>query len=142
VGSFVEIGRGVGVQVVAGTGDVDGSVDAGDLACVACVVSAPRTHGGMPAIFDSVVRPALEVLGDLRPLVPQFGLFFDNDAIFFIGPVSFLYSGVQMVRPAFTALFSGPSVQRIGDRSPVGQTVLFHQILELFVLFCTSLETT
>ena len=63
-------------------------------------------HRGVPVVLYRVVRAAFQVCGDHGPLIVELTVQNVKNELFFLAPLVLLDFGIQMVMPAFTALFS------------------------------------
>ena len=76
---------------------------------LACLSLNPALECGIVVVFDVVVSPAWQVLGDLRPLVAVEAVELKDFLILLGSPLYFLYVGVQVVMPSrikFISTFS------------------------------------
>ena len=72
---------------------------------VRIVLVHEASHGtGIPAVLDGVFRAARQQFGDFAPAVPKVPLRVDQDAVFFVGPLTFDYRRIEMIEPALAAL--------------------------------------
>lgn len=77
-------------------------------------------------VFDGVVRATIQDLGDLCPAVAHFPVHHEKDPFLLLRPYAFLYLRIQMVVPAFAALFSESSRKVVADHCPLLGTDLLN----------------
>ena len=88
----------------------------------------------IPTILDVVVAAAGQHAGNFSPPVAQFGPHPHDQLFFLFRPRDFFQFRVKMVVPAFPALFPDSSGQKTSNETPLGPSVLLHQVLQRFVL--------
>ena len=79
-------------------------------------------------VFDCVVGPAGDELGNLCPLVAPLFVGIVDDSVFLLGPSSLLYFWVEVVVPPLTALLADPTLQVFGDQGPTLGAILLNQL--------------
>jgi hypothetical protein len=88
-------------------------------------------------VFDVVVSPTRNRLGNLRPFVPVYFVSLNNGLVFFIRPLVFLNGRIQMIVPSFTTLLSNSSWKSMGYITPV----LCSVFCNIFRKLCIFLPT-
>jgi hypothetical protein len=63
-------------------------------------------HGGIPVIFDGVIGSALELPGEVGPLIAEIFVEEKEEPLLVDAPFLLIYIGVEMVVPPFSALFA------------------------------------
>ena len=76
-------------------------------------------HARIPVVLDRVVGAALEDLGDLGPLVIHDAVHKEQDPLFFLVPVNFLDSWIQVIVPALATLLSYATIEVLRDECPL-----------------------
>ena len=66
----------------------------------------PFLHRGVPVVFDVIVSPSLEILSDFRSAIAPSFVEQKKQPFFFEWPCVFLDIGMQVVKPALSALFA------------------------------------
>mmetsp|Transcript_10221 Transcript_10221/g.20968 ORF Transcript_10221/g.20968 Transcript_10221/m.20968 type:complete len:302 (-) Transcript_10221:398-1303(-) len=102
-----------------------------------CRSPSPAPHGAVPSVLNSVVCPSRHHLCNLGPLIAEFRLHLDDDAVLFLSPTALLDVGVKVVVPALAALLSRTSPQSLGNSGPLRCAMDGNEILELDVLVAT-----
>jgi hypothetical protein len=75
-------------------------------------------HAGVPVVLDGIVGTTLKHFGDLSPFVPVIAMHQVEDPFLLPAPSDLLYFRVEMIVPAFTALFPNPTWQVFCNQSP------------------------
>lgn len=78
-------------------------------------------------VFDRVVCSALEEHGNFSPFVTLLPMGEEEDPLFFTAPDTLFNSGVEVVVPALTALFSDATRQIFSDLGPFLWAFLLHE---------------
>ena len=60
-------------------------------------------------VFYGVISPALQLLGEVSPLVAHVFVKKEKDPFFIVAPLILIYIRVEMVVPSFSALFADSS---------------------------------
>ncbi len=92
-------------------------------------------HDAVPVVFDSVVSPALDDLGQNGPLVAIKLVKEEQQPLLVFVPAHFSDVGVQVVVPALPALFALPSRHVGRDGRPASRSEARDEIQEDLVLF-------
>ena len=86
------------------------------------------------AILDLILRPAGEVLADLRPFAADLAVEFEDLAVFLFAPVLLLDAGVQLVDEPLSDLLAVFRAQHLGEQLPV-LAIFFYQLPDGLVFF-------
>ena len=79
-------------------------------------------HGGVPVVFDRVVRSPFQVLRDNSPLILLQSVLDVQNELLFHRPFVLFYPWIQMVVPSFTALLADATWEPRGDICPFHST--------------------
>ena len=74
---------------------------------------------GVVSVLDGVVGAAIDLLSDVAPTVAVHQVQFDDQKVFFHGPLSLADIRVQVVVPALATLLTDAPRQAFGDMGPV-----------------------
>lgn len=66
-------------------------------------------HGRVPMVFDGIISPSEQVLGDLSPPVADISMRQKKDPLFIVFPILFLDVGVEVIMPTLTTLLADPA---------------------------------
>jgi hypothetical protein len=92
-------------------------------------------EGGVPMIFDRVIRSPRDHFRNLRPPIPIPLMRRNYRQILILSPVLSLYARVQMVMPSLPALLPDSARQLTRNRTPILRTTLMHHLHYNAVLF-------
>lgn len=75
--------------------------------------------------------PSRKQFSNLRPPVPQNGVGFVDDEVFFIAPGALFDQWIKVVDPAITTLSCYPPLQLFGNQRPLSGAIFPHQLYNL-----------
>ena len=86
-------------------------------------------------IFDSVIRAAIQDLGDFCPLIVNHPVHQKQNPLLLSGPVYLLDPWIEVVVPPFATLLAHPARKVLCYRGPALGSVLFYQLKNSPVFF-------
>lgn len=107
-------------------------------------ISDAFSQEGKEGVFDVVVRPAWEVIGDVLPVVSKLQIQLEELFIIREGPLFLPEAGIQLMQPPLSALLGGllhlVLLQQVRNNVPfVGLLLELHYLLEEIVLSAVPL---
>mmetsp|Transcript_18411 Transcript_18411/g.32390 ORF Transcript_18411/g.32390 Transcript_18411/m.32390 type:complete len:202 (+) Transcript_18411:63-668(+) len=84
-------------------------------------------HGRVPVIFDGIVRPSRQQLGNLSPSIALITMILQYRSILLATPSLLTNIRIQMIMPPFSTLLSNPPWQMGRNHTPLLGTIFFDQ---------------
>lgn len=86
-------------------------------------------------IFDGIIRSPLEEFGNFSPFVPHHLMLEEQNPLLVFRPRDLFDLRVQVIMPAFSALFADSPREAFGDQRPFLRAVFIHEVQNQAVLF-------